>query len=231
VQIEEGIDALLHVSDLSWTQKVNHPSEVLEKGQEIEVKILSIDPAHEKISVGFKQLQIDPWQRLMNELKVGADVEVEIAKLVSFGAFARLAGGIEGLIHVSEIGRDVQKPEDVLNVGDKVTARVISIDPVERKIGLSIRAFKENEEVKLREEFGKSGSDTPVSVRDAVGDTVPASLLSAGGTLADAANELMAAVRSGPEAKRRKSAVKSEEGGVVEPPAPPDAPEEPESGS
>ncbi len=196
VQIEEGIDALLHVSDLSWTQKVNHPSEILEKGQEIEVKILAIDPAHEKISVGYKQLQPDPWQKLIDEIRVGVDLEVEIAKLVSFGAFARLKGGIEGLIHVSEIARDVQKPEDVLKVGEKATARVISIDAVERKIGLSIRAFKENEEVKLREQYGKSGDDTPVSIRDAVGDALPASMLSAGGTLADAANEMMAAVRA-----------------------------------
>jgi small subunit ribosomal protein S1 len=215
VQIEEGIDALLHVSDLSWTQKVSHPSEILEKGQSVEIKILSIDPAHEKISVGLKQLQIDPWQRVLDELRVGADVEVEIAKLVSFGAFARLKGGIEGLIHVSEIDKDVQKPEDVLNVGEKVTARVISIDAVERKIGLSIRAFKQNEEIKLREEFGKSGGDGSVSVRDAVGDAIPSSLLSAGGTLADAANELMAAVRGKPDAKGGKSRVKSE--GVVPP--------------
>jgi small subunit ribosomal protein S1 len=222
---------LLHVSDLSWTQKVSHPSEVVEKGQEVEVKILAIDPAHEKISVGLKQLQIDPWQKLLEKLKVGTDVEAEIAKLVSFGAFARLEGGVEGLVHVSEIDRDVQKPEDVLNVGDKVTARVISIDAVERKIGLSIRAFKENEEVKLREEYGKSGSETPVSVRDAVGESVPASLLSAGGTLADAANELMAAVRTKAEAGQGASAVESDEGGVVEPPASPGASEEPDSGS
>ncbi len=208
VQIEEGIDALLHVSDLSWTQKVNHPSEVIEKGQELEVKILAIDPAHEKISVGLKQLQPDPWQKLIDDLRVGTDIDVEIAKLVSFGAFARLKGGIEGLIHVSEIGRDVQKPEDVLKVGEIATARVISIDPVERKIGLSIRAFKENEEVKLREQYGKSGDETPVSVRDVVGDAIPASMLSAGGTLADAANEMMAAVRAAADEKQ----VKSEEG-------------------
>ncbi len=205
VQIEEGIDALLHVSDLSWTQKVNHPSEVLEKGQEIEVKILSIDPPHEKISVGFKQLQPDPWQKIADELRVGTDVEVEIAKLVSFGAFARLKGGVEGLVHVSEIARDVQKPEDVLKVGEICMARVISVDPVERKIGLSIRAFKENEEVKLREQFGKSGDDSPVSIREAVGDAIPASLLRAGGTLADAANEMMAAVRGGGSEKPVKS--------------------------
>jgi len=201
VQIEEGIDGLLHVSDLSWTQKVSHPSEVLEKNQEVVVQILSIDPAHEKISVGLKQLQEDPWDKLMGEIKVGSDLEVEIAKLVSFGAFAKLDGGIEGLIHVSEIGQDVQKPEEALSIDDKVTARVISIDAGERKIGLSIRAYLQNEDAKLKEEFGTSGDEdsTSVSVTDAVGDAVPSSLLSAGGTLADAANKMMAAVSEEPK--------------------------------
>ncbi len=212
VQIEEGIDALLHVSDISWTQKVNHPSEVLEKGQEIDVKILSIDPAHEKISVGLKQLQEDPWETLMGEITVGTDVEVEIAKLVSFGAFAKLEGGVEGLIHVSEIGEDVQKPEDALKIGDKVKARVISIDPVERKIGLSIRAYQQGEDTKLQEQYGTSGEEEgSVSVREAVGEAVPSSMLSAGGTLADAANEMMAAVKGGEKQEGEAPAEKKEE--------------------
>ncbi len=202
VQIEEGIDGLLHVSDLSWTQKVNHPSEILEKGQEIDVKILSIDPAHEKIGVGLKQLQEDPWDAISKSIKINSDVEVEIAKLVSFGAFARLEEGVEGLIHVSEIGEEnLEKPEDALSIGDRVTARVISIDPVERKIGLSIRAYKQNEETKIVSDYGTSGDDSAVSVRDAVGDAVPASLLGAGGTFTDAANELMASVQATEEVK------------------------------
>ena len=140
VEIEEGIDALLHVSDISWTKKVNHPSEVLERGKEIQVKILSIDPNNEKISVGLKQLESDPWQSVVERTPIGAHVEVEIAKLVSFGAFAKLENGVEGLIHVSELSDErVQKPEEVLSVGDTVQAKVISIDPVDRKIGLSIR--------------------------------------------------------------------------------------------
>ena len=196
IQIEEGIDGLLHVSDLSWTQKVNHPSEVLEKGQEIEVKILSIDPAHEKIGVGLKQLQEDPWDAISKSIKINSDVEVEIAKLVSFGAFARLEEGVEGLIHVSEIGEEnLEKPEDALSIGDRVTARVISIDPADRKIGLSIRAYKRKEEVQAISDYGTSGDDSAVSIRDAVGDSVPASLLGAGGTFTEAADELMASVR------------------------------------
>ncbi|MCX5757117.1 MAG: 30S ribosomal protein S1 [Candidatus Hydrogenedentes bacterium] len=97
VQIEEGIDGLLHVSDISWTKKVGHPSEVIERGQELEVKILSIDPQNEKIGVGLKQLERDPWEAVIESTPIGSHVEVEIAKLVSFGAFARLENGIEGL--------------------------------------------------------------------------------------------------------------------------------------
>ena len=197
VQIEEGIDGLLHVSDLSWTQKVNHPSEMLEKGQEIEVKILNIDPEQEKISVGMKQLENDPWEQIMQRHPINSDVEVEVAKLVSFGAFARLENGVEGLIHVSEIDDEpVQKPEDALSVGQTVKARVISVDKEERKIGLSIRAFKKGEERQIQEEYGTSGDKEGVSIGEALGDAVPSSLALAGGTFTDAANAMMAQVKS-----------------------------------
>ena len=198
VQIEEGIDGLLHVSDLSWTQKVNHPSEVLKKGDEIEVKILSIDPAQEKISVGLKQLEKDPWDELIDRNPINEDIEVEIAKLVSFGAFARMENGVEGLIHVSEIDEEeVAKPEDVLEIGQKVTARIISIDAIERKVGLSIKAYKKNEERQVQEEYSQSAKeDSPVDVNDEIGDSVPGSLSGAGGTFTDAANEMMASVRA-----------------------------------
>src|SRR5690606_23968016 len=106
------IDALLHVSDISWTKKVGHPSEVLQKGQEVEVKVLSIDPENEKIGVGLKQLDRDPWESVAESIAIGSHVEVEIAKIVSFGAFAKLENGVEGLIHVSEISNErINKPE------------------------------------------------------------------------------------------------------------------------
>lgn len=202
VQIEEGIDGLLHVSDLSWTHKVSHPSEVLEKGQEIEVKVLSIDANNEKIGVGIKQLDNDPWQAVEDSLKVNDDIEVEVSKLVSFGAFARLDNGIEGLIHVSEIGEDrVQKPEEALTIGQKVTARVISIESDERKIGLSIRAFIKGEDASAVAEYGQSEEESKVSVGDAVGDAVPQSMFQAGRTFTDAANELMASVNNNGESE------------------------------
>jgi small subunit ribosomal protein S1 len=191
VEIEEGIDALLHISDMSWTKKLGHPSELLERNQEVSVKILSIDAANEKISVGLKQLETDPWQRVINATPIGSHVEVEIAKLVSFGAFAKLENGVEGLIHVSELSRDrVQKPEEMLTVGDKVKAKVISIDPGERKIGLSIREFVQDEEDGVQAGYASSGSAS-VSIGDVIGDAMPKSLLQSGGDPGAAATQMM----------------------------------------
>ncbi len=199
IAIEDGIDALLHVSDLSWTRKVSHPSEVLEKNQEVEVKILSIDPDNEKISVGLKQLEDDPWQQVVASTPIGAHLEVEIAKLVSFGAFARLANGVEGLIHVSELAEErVQRPEEVLSVGDKVMAKVISVDPVERKIGLSIREFKRDKEQEVQSSYATSGSAS-VSIGDVMRDAMPKSLLQGGADPTDAANAMMAELAQGSE--------------------------------
>ena len=191
IEIEEGIDALLHVSDLSWTKKVTHPSEVLERDQEVDVKILSIDPANEKISVGLKQLDSDPWQEVVDAHPIGTIIEAEIAKLVSFGAFARLQNGIEGLIHVSELGEGVQRPEDVLNVGDVVKAKVINVDTNDRKIGLSIKEMERDADVAAQREYGTSGDTGSVSIGDVVGDAVPKSLLQQGGDITEAANEMM----------------------------------------
>jgi small subunit ribosomal protein S1 len=220
VQIEEGIDGLLHVSDLSWTKKVAHPSELLEKNQEIQVKILSIDPANEKISVGLKQLEQDPWSAITQRYPLGSHVEVEIAKLVSFGAFARLENGIEGLIHVSELSDSrVQKPEDVLAIGDKLTAKVISIDPVERKIGLSIREYQHDLNAEAQKQHGDSGDgDRVVDVGDALGNAVPKSLLQAGRSFTDVANEMMAAVSAQLVGNGEASSVEAEFGeGPLEP--------------
>ncbi len=249
VEIEEGIDALLHVSDISWTKKVNHPSEMLERGQEIMVKILSIDPNNEKISVGLKQLESDPWQSVVERTPIGAHVEVEIAKLVSFGAFAKLENGVEGLIHVSELSDErIQKPEEVLNVGDTVQAKVISIDPVERKIGLSIREYKRDIEQGITSEYAASGTAS-VSIGEALGDSVPKSLLRGSLDPSQAANALLQEDMTGsvsapavePEAEaapapaepavvepEAEAAPAPEEPAVEEAPAG-DAPEEPDS--
>ncbi|MFP6596203.1 MAG: 30S ribosomal protein S1 [Candidatus Hydrogenedentota bacterium] len=191
IQIEEGIDGLLHVSDISWTQKINHPSEAVENDQELRVKILSIDTSSEKISVGLKQMEDDPWMKVASSINIDEDVEVEVAKLVSFGAFARLDNGIEGLIHVTELGGDgdAQKPEDVLEIGQKVKVRVIAIDNAERKIGLSIRAFQKNESAKLQADHGASGGE---GVDSGVNAASSPALAGAGMSLADS---LMASVK------------------------------------
>jgi small subunit ribosomal protein S1 len=219
VQIEEGIDGLLHVSDLSWTKKVTNPSEMLSKNQELQVKILSIDPEAEKISVGLKQLEDDPWLAVVQKLPIGSHVEVEIAKLVSFGAFARLENGIEGLIHVSELSTErVQKPEEVLQVGQKALAKVISISPVERKIGLSIREYQRDLDKELMSEH--TGESEKVDVAAAMRGAVPSNMLQAGRSLEDVAAEMMAVVSRAQEAARQTAEPPAvEEAAPVEIPA------------
>jgi len=171
IQIEEGIDGLLHISDMSWTKKVNHPSEMLKKGDEVEVQILSIDPDHEKISLGLKQLEADPWREVTKRYRVGDYVETSISKLVSFGAFARLDSGIEGLIHISELSKDrVSKPEEVVHQGDTIIVKIISIDPASRKIGLSLKQYKEELEEKDVAEFSNQQGSGNVSLGEVAGD-------------------------------------------------------------
>lgn len=203
VQLEEGIDGLLHVSDISWTDKVTHPNELLEKGQTVQVKVLNIDPENEKISVGIKQLEEDPWMAVIEKLPIGTHVEVEIAKLVSFGAFAKLDNGVEGLIHVSELSDDrVQKPEEVLKVGDKVTAKVISISPVDRKIGLSVREYERDLDKNLIAGHGQSSGSADAGAQAQRGSTT----YEAGKSMEDVAHEMMAAVRSAEAARREEAA-------------------------
>ena len=142
VELEEGIDGMIHVSDLSWTRKINHPSEVLKKGDEVEAVVLGIDKANQRISLGIKQLDTDPWSEIDNRFKVGDVVKGTVAKIASFGAFVELEDDIDGLVHISQLSEDhVAKVKDVLNVGDEVEARVIKVDKVERRIGLSLKAM------------------------------------------------------------------------------------------
>jgi len=147
VELEEGVDGMIHVSDMSWTRKVNHPSEVLKKGDEVECVVLEVDPANQRISLGLKQAQEDPWSTMAAKYRVGQLVKGKVSKIASFGAFVELDGGIDGLVHISQISDErVQKVRDVLQPGQEVEARVIKIDNVERKIGLSIKAAKLPEE-------------------------------------------------------------------------------------
>lgn len=147
VEIEEGIDAMIHVSDLSWTRKINHPSEMLKKGDEIEAQVLGIDKQNQRISLGIKQLGSDPWENIDRHYKVGDLVKGKISKIASFGAFVQLEDEIDGLVHISQIQEErVNKVKDVLNIGDDVEARVVKVDRGERRIGLSIKAATYSEE-------------------------------------------------------------------------------------
>jgi small subunit ribosomal protein S1 len=152
VELEEGIDGMIHVSDISWTRKINHPSEVLKKGEEVEAQVLEIDKPNQRIALGLKQLVQDPWEAIDKFYKVGDPVTGKVTKLASFGAFVGLQHDIDGLVHISQVSEDrVDKIKNVLKVGQEVTARVIKIDRTERRIGLSIKAAHYNEE-QLKEE-------------------------------------------------------------------------------
>jgi len=141
VEIEEGVDGMIHVSDMSWTRKINHPSEVLKKGEDVSAVVLEIDAANQRISLGLKQAQEDPWSRITENYKEGQKITGKVTKLTNFGAFVELEEGIDGLVHISQIsGEHVEKVKDVLNIGDEVEARIVKIDPAEHRIGLSIKA-------------------------------------------------------------------------------------------
>ena len=147
VELEDGVDGMVHVSDMSWTRKVNHPSEVLKKGEEVECVVLDINPTEQRISLGLKQAQEDPWSSMVAKYRIGQLVKGKVSKVASFGAFVELEEGVDGLVHISQISDErVTKVRDVLQPGQEVEARVIKIDPVERKIGLSIKAAKMPEE-------------------------------------------------------------------------------------
>ena len=144
VQIRDDIDGMIHVSDMSWTRKINHPSEVLEKGQEVEAVILDIDPEQQRISLGMKQLTDDPWSNIESHVSVGDVVEAAVTKITSFGAFVELEQGIEGLIHISQLSDErVEDVNEVVTVGQTVNARVVRIDSAEHRLGLSLASEDE----------------------------------------------------------------------------------------
>ncbi|MFL6590992.1 MAG: 30S ribosomal protein S1 [Chthoniobacterales bacterium] len=152
VELEDGIDGMIHVSDLSWTRKINHPSEVFKKNDEVEAVVIDIDKVNQRISLGIKQLSEDPWKEIDSKYKIGDLVKGKVTKLASFGAFVQLQDDIDGLVHISQLSEDhVAKVKDVLKVGQEVEARVIKVDKVERRIGLSIKAANYSEEELKRE--------------------------------------------------------------------------------
>lgn len=145
VELEDGVDGLIHISDLSWNKKIKHPSEVLKKKDQVNAVVLNIDKEACRISLGIKQLEADPWEKIPDQYPIGKDVTGTIIKVTGFGAFAEFDDGLEGLIHVSQLSSEkVTHPEKVVKVGDEIKAKVIKVDTISKKIGLSIKAYTEN---------------------------------------------------------------------------------------
>jgi small subunit ribosomal protein S1 len=140
IELEPGVDGLLHISDMSWTRNVGHPSEVLKKGQELETQILNVDRENKRISLGLKQIQPDPWLTVSQRYPMGSRVTGRVVRLTDFGAFVELEPGVDGLLHISQMSsRPIGRPDEVVNVGDELTLLVIRVDPNERRIGLSLK--------------------------------------------------------------------------------------------
>jgi small subunit ribosomal protein S1 len=140
VELEPGVDGLLHISDMSWTRSVGHPSEVLKKGQDLETQILNVDRENKRISLGLKQIQPDPWSTVAQRYPMGSRVTGKVVRLTDFGAFVELEPGVDGLLHISQMSnRPIGRPDEIVSVGDELTLLVIRVDPNERRIGLSLK--------------------------------------------------------------------------------------------
>ena len=147
VEIEPGIDGLVHISDLSWTKKIRHPSEVCKKGDELEATVLGIDVENERVSLGVKQLTTDPWNTVAERYPLNTRIHGKVSSVADFGVFVEIEEGIEGLIHISQLSNErVDKPSSLYKVDDELEALVVQVDPKERRIGLSIKAVKQHEE-------------------------------------------------------------------------------------
>ena len=169
MEIEEGIDGLIHISDLSWTRRIKHPSEVLKKGDTVEAMILKIDAENQRLSLGLKQLGPNIWEDFFANHQVGDSVVGRIVRLTDFGAFVEIAEGVEGLVHVSELADErIEHPKDRFSVDQVVRAKLIKLDQAERKIGLSIKAASADPLDALGDM--SSGRDSSTTIGDIVGD-------------------------------------------------------------
>ncbi|MBN2141394.1 MAG: 30S ribosomal protein S1 [Desulfovibrionaceae bacterium] len=167
IGIEEGIDGLIHVSDISWTKKVRHPSEVYKVGDTVQAKVLTVDKENEKFTLGVKQLAEDPWSKVPEKYPVGAMVNGVVTNITDFGLFVEVEEGIEGLVHVSEISRKkIKSPAEIFKEGVTIEAKVIHVSADERRLGLSIKQLKDEEDRKKPKEFRSSGPDTGNTLGD-----------------------------------------------------------------
>ena len=180
IELEEGIDGLLHVSDMSWTKKISHPNEMLEKGEELECKILAVDIERRRIALGLKQMNDDPWSNdIPGRYQPGQVIKGKVTKITNFGVFVGLEDGLEGLLHISELSDDkIENPEDHVKVGDELEVKVLRVDTEERKIGLSRRridwsAEQEAAAAKEEEAQNPTPSDSPADLKGGLGQSGP----------------------------------------------------------
>ena len=169
VELEEGIDGMVHVSDMSWTRKINHPSEMVKKGDEVDAIVVEVDVENQRISLGMKQLNQDPWEDIDRLYKLGDVIKGKVARVAGYGAFIELDNEIDGLVHISQISEErIEKVKDHLSEGQEVTARVIKIDKEERRIGLSIKAADYDEDALAKEvaAYDEVGEDLTTSLGD-----------------------------------------------------------------
>tara|TARA_B100002019_G_scaffold247919_1_gene226609 strand:+ start:2572 stop:4227 length:1656 start_codon:yes stop_codon:yes gene_type:complete len=169
LELEEGIDGMVHVSDMSWTRKINHPSEMVKKGDEVDAIVLEVDIDNQRISLGMKQLTDDPWEEIDRLYRMGDVVTGKVARVAGYGAFIELDHDIDGLVHISQISEErIEKVKDHLKEGDEVKARVIKIDKDERRIGLSIKAADYDEDALAKEvaAYDEAGEDLTTSLGD-----------------------------------------------------------------
>ncbi len=170
VNVSEGIDGLIHISDMHWTKKVRHPSDVLNKGDEVEAVVLQIDAANERLSLGLKQLASDPWQDMERRYPIGTRVNGKVTNVTDFGAFVEIEDGVEGMIHVSQLGRErVENPREILSPGARVEAEVLQIDTRERRIALSVRSLLDSQDQAEMQQYLTQGGE---SSRTTIGDLI-----------------------------------------------------------
>ncbi len=167
IGIDEGIDGLVHISDISWIKRVKHPSELFKKGQEVQAKVLHIDKEQERFSLGIKQLEPDPWEEIPKKYPTGSVVKGVVTNVTDFGIFVEIEEGVEGLVHVSEASKEkIKTPVGLFKVGDTITAKVINITKKERRIGLSIRRAKKEEEQTLIKEYMSGSKEASSNLGD-----------------------------------------------------------------
>jgi small subunit ribosomal protein S1 len=170
IEVEEGIDGLVHISDMSWTRRIKHPSEILKKGDMADAVILNIDTDNQRLSLGIKQLQPNAWDGFFNEFQVGDRIQGKIVRTTDFGVFVELREGVEGLVHVSELDKDrVERPEDKFSVGDSLDMKIVKMEPAEKKIGLSVKAVQMESEDDVVNSYMHDSSEGAIALGDVVG--------------------------------------------------------------